>query len=131
DNFYKGGSWGERHSYFIQYLTDAAKILADIERGKVSDIKGSLGEAIYKLYMVCNNADNIECPPNQGEINDWFGVRSLTPHQIFDKYLNFSIYCRNSSLDEAVIKQVEKNAGSEYFPGDIKGYWKFNGGLFD
>jgi hypothetical protein len=131
DNFYRGGSWGERHSYFIQYLTDAAKILADIERGKVSDIKGSLGEAIYKLYMVCNNADNIEYPPNQGEINDWFGVRSLTPHQIFDKYLNFSVYCRNSSLDEAVIKQVEKNAGSEYFPGDIKGYWKFNGGLFD
>lgn len=131
DNFYKGGSWGERHSYFIQYLSDAAKILADIERGVASDIKKSLGEAIHKLFLVYNNPDNIETPPNEGEINNWFGVRSMTPHEIFNKYIDFSTHCRNTSLQEETIKQVEKYAASDFFPGNIKGKWKFSGSLFD
>jgi len=131
ETFFTAGAWGERHSYFIQYLSDAAKALADIERGSASDIQTTFDSAILSFYEAYYNPDNLEYPPNLVEISSWFGVRSLSPHEVFDRYLSFSIYCRNQNLPDGVQKQIEKIAASQYFPGNIFGYWKEVGGLFD
>ena len=124
-------AYGERHSYFIQYLSDAAKALADIERGVSSDIEAGIGEAIHKYDQVYYNVDNLEYPPNEGEISSWFGVRTLSQHEVFDRYRDFSIHCLNGALPDNIKRNVEKYVESLYFPGDIKGYWKEIGGLFD
>ncbi len=124
-------AYGERHSYFIQYLSDAAKALADIERGVSSDIEAGIGEAIHKYNQVYYNVDNLEYPPNEGEISSWFGVRTLSQHEVFDRYRDFSIHCMNGALPDNIKRNVEKYVESLYFPGDIKGYWKEIGGLFD
>lgn len=128
---FQDDSWGERHTYFIQYLSDAVKALADIERGAVSDIDAKIGHAIQKYNQAYYNVDNLKYPPNEGEISSWFGVRTLNQHEIFDRYRDFSIHCMNSSLPDAAKQEVERSAAKSYFPGDIKGYWKEVGGLFD
>lgn len=124
-------SFGERHSYYIQFLSDAAKKFSDVERGSVVDIDNTIAAAIISLYDAYYNEDNKKYPPNQGEINQWFGVRSFTPHEIIDRYLDFSIYCRNDSLLESIKEGIAQAAARQYFPGDIHGYWKEVGGLFD
>ena len=86
--------WGERHSYFIQYLSDVAKNLADVERGRAQNLESTIGKAIDSYYMAYFNSDNLVYPVNEGEVNSWFGARAQTQHVVFDRYLSFSVYCQ-------------------------------------
>lgn len=123
--------WNERHTYFIQYLSDAAKHLALLERGS-GNVENLIGEAINAYHNVFYNIEaNATEPANISEISSWFGVRTPTQHEIFDKYLEYSIYCQNPSLSDDIKDRVEREVARSYFPGNIMGRWKEKGGLFD
>ncbi|QSX07846.1 hypothetical protein J0B03_08485 [Alkalibacter rhizosphaerae] len=127
----KSKAWDERHSYFMQYMSDVAFLLAKLERGAVSDIQATIGEAIENYHEIYFNWANEEEKANTGEINSWFGARCPTPHKIFDKYLNFPTFCNTNHISDDLKDKIAQLFAKHYFPGNIMGRWRENGGLFD
>lgn len=124
-------AWDERHSYFMQYMSDVAFSLAKLERGAVADIQGTVSEVIQEYYDIFFNWANTEEKANEGEIFAWFGARCLTPHKQFENYMNFATLCNTSFISEDLKQNIGTLFAKHYFPGNIMGRWKENGGLFD
>ncbi len=129
----EGGTteWDERHSYYIENLSNVCFHLANLERGNKPDIENAIGEAIIAYDSVYFNFANLVEPANVGEIISWFGVKAPTQHQLFGKYASFEDYNMNSSLSEEMINKISKAVRRKYFPGNVMGRWQEKGGLFD
>jgi hypothetical protein len=104
----------ERHSYFIQHLTDVVKALADMERG-MEDAASAAENAIMAFYEVFNDTHNAE-----PQTFDWFGVTYLTQHKIFERYADFDVYCR-TNIPEERKQEIARVFRTRYFPGNLKG----------
>lgn len=104
----------ERHSYFIQHLTDVVKALADMERG-MQDAASAAENAIMAFYEVFNDTHNAE-----PQTFDWFGVTYLTQHKIFERYADFDVYCR-TNIPEERKQEIARVFRTRYFPGNLKG----------
>lgn len=124
-------AFDERHAYFMQYMSDVAFNLAKLERGTVSDIQATIGEAIDKYHRIFFNWANLIVKANEGEIFSWFGARCLTPHKQFENYMNFPTLCDTNYISDDMKQTIGDLFAKHYFPGNIMGRWKENGGLFD
>lgn len=129
----EGGTteWDERHSYYIENLSNVCYHLANLERGNKPDIENAIGEAMIAYDSVYFNFANLVEPANIGEIISWFGVKAPTQHEVFAKYANFEDYNVNSSLSEELINKISAAVRKKYFPGNLMGRWQEVGGLFD
>lgn len=109
-----GGGKDERHSYFIQHLTDVVKTLADMERGSL-EVSVALRGAVQSYYNVFNDEHNAE-PQTFG----WFGVTYLTQHQMFERYANFDMY-GDSTVSDARKHEITMAFREGYYPGNLQG----------
>jgi hypothetical protein len=105
----------ERHSYFIQNLADVVKELADMERG-TRDVESAAEDAIKAYYEVFFNPDNA-----QPQTFDWFGVEYMTQHRLFERYADFDVYARSSSVPDSRKQLIAKTFREKYFPGNLQG----------
>lgn len=109
-----GGGKDERHSYFIQHLTDVVKTLADMEKGSL-EVGVALRGAVQSYYNVFNDEHNAD-PQTFG----WFGVNYLTQHQMFERYANFDMY-GESTLSDARKHEIAMAFREGYYPGNLQG----------
>lgn len=103
---------GERHSYFIQYLSDVVHTLSDIERGKLNT--SSCGVPIQSYYNVFYNKDNAS-----PQTFSWFGVEYVPAPMLFGRYAEFENYGPSNIPDERK-KAIAKYYREHYFPADLK-----------
>ncbi len=103
---------GERHSYFIQYLTDVVQTLSDIERGKLDPKSG--GTAIQDFHKVLYNDTNAD-----PQTFSWFGVKYVSPAMLFSRYAEFESYGPASVPDDRK-KEIAKYFREHYYPADLK-----------
>ncbi len=102
----------ERHSYFIQYLSDVAHTLADIERGKLDPILG--GTAIQAFHRVLYNDTNAS-----PQTFSWFGVEYVPPSMLFGRYAEFETYGPSNVPDDRK-RIMAKYFREHYYPADFK-----------
>lgn len=122
-----GQDGDERHSYFLQYASDAFNKLADIERGMYADLKASLTDVINKIYRSYNNEDNTDAPRQL----TWFGAdMPPTQHYFIDKYINEFPSYHQSPLSQEQRQQVAETLSSLYFPLEVMGYYREETGPF-
>lgn len=108
-----GGEKAERHSYFIQHLTDVVKALADMERGADVTICAKIAiQAYYNMFFDEHNMDP--------QTFSWFGVTYLTQHKMFERYAEFDVYC-NANLPEERKQEIARTIRRMYFPGNLQG----------
>lgn len=103
----------ERHSYFIQNLTNLVKTLADLERGKI-DPALAAREAIKQAYSVFFDPHNTE-----PQTFSWFGVSFLTQHKLFERYADFEIYA-GSTVPDTLKSAISRAFRENYFPGNLE-----------
>jgi hypothetical protein len=104
----------ERHSYFIQHLTDVVKNLADMERGILPPEMAAKG-AIQAYFNVFFDEHNTE-----PQTFSWFGVTYLTQHKMFERYANFDMY-GGDTVPDALKSEIAKAFRENYFPGNVQG----------
>ena len=122
--FYNGGE-PERHSYYLQYLSDAAKALADLEKSSLLQMESNIRTAISKFYDVFFNPNNAT-----PQTFSWFDAHTSTQHRIFDYYANFSVYSNNTTMTEEQKNAIERITRKFYFPGNAKGSFVETDGFF-
>lgn len=122
--------WDERHSYFIEHLSNVTYHLSRMERG-IEPVEDAIIGAIESFGFVFFNFANKAHPVDRGEVLSWFGAKTLTQHEVFNKYLDFNIYALNSNLSDEVISEISKTVARCYFPGNVMGRWKESGGAFN
>jgi hypothetical protein len=104
----------ERHSYFIQHLTDVVKNLADMERGLVPPAMAAK-DAIQSYYNVFFDEHNTE-----PQTFSWFGVTYLTQHRMFERYANFDMY-GGDTVPDSLKSEIATTFKENYYPGNIQG----------
>ncbi len=111
---------GERHSYFLQYTSDAFNKLAEIERGHNTDLKIALDDVVGKIRKAYTNEHNTDEPREL----TWFGAdMPLTQHYFIDKYIkDFPSYA-SSSLSQENRQRIADVLATAYFPLNILGYF--------
>ncbi len=119
---------GERHAWYVQYLSDAAKVLSDLERAFPANLSAAVKVAIDKYHMVYFNQQNGQ-PVNYNTF-DWFGVETPTQHCIIEKYALFNVYCESTNLTDEQKERIAKEFRHQYFPGNIQGKFKETDGYF-
>jgi hypothetical protein len=115
---FSGGN-PERHTYFLQYLSDALKDLADMERNPSMDAESAVQSAIASFNKAFFNPD-FSLPFNF----QWFGTKYQTQHAVFDRYADFHIYCDSSNISAEQKQTISRLFRKNYFPGSALG--KFN-----
>lgn len=119
----------ERHSYFLQYLSDAVKVLTDIERNFPANLEGQIREAITCYKRVFFNSNNLQ-PIDYFAEFDWFGAKTPTQHQIFDKYSMLDVLYDGSALSPEQTERIARCVQKHYFPGNIFGEFIETDGFF-
>lgn len=120
-----GGGNPERHSFHLQYLSDAVKALADLENNPASHIQQNIRTAITKFQEAFFHPDF--GPPQTLE---WFEARTQNHHFIFDQYSKFDIYCTNPAVPDERKREISRVVAQHYFPGNIRGRYRETGGFF-
>ena len=105
-----GKAGHERHSYFLQYASDAIYELALAERGV--DTEGNVKTAIASMNKVYFNPDNTTEPRELS----WFGAKVPTQHQLFKAYIDE--WMSMGTIGGA--GKVGEILSRTYFPGAIE-----------
>jgi len=122
---FSGGHNPERHTYFMQYLSDALKSLADLEKNPAVSEEDAIKDAISSFDQAYFNSDY--GPPQSFQ---WFGVERQTQHFIFNQYSNLHIYDGRASLSDEKKRRIASITRRYYFPGSIRGLFKEKDGFF-
>lgn len=113
-----GGTWTlfsasaghERHTYFLQYASDAIYELALAERG--TNAENNVTEAIASMHRSYFNPNNTPEPRNL----EWFGASIPTQHNLFKAYLDSWLQVGTCTDSGRVGEIISRN----YFPGALK-----------
>ncbi|MCM8710118.1 hypothetical protein M2651_03625 [Clostridium sp. SYSU_GA19001] len=119
----------EKHAYFCQYLTDAVKVLTNIEKSFPADLDNCITQAISYYNMTFFNANNVE-PINYFADFEWFGVTTPTQHKVFEKYAMMNVYYEGSMLSSEQTQKIAACVKKNYFPGNIVGKFIESDGFF-
>ena len=119
------GGPAERHTYFIQYLSDVTKDLTDMEKNPYIDVESAVQSVITGFHRVYFNPENAE-----PQTFAWFGTVPKTQHFIFDKYADFHVHCSSSALKDEQKHRISRQFRKSYFPGTARGKFKETDGFF-
>lgn len=100
----------ERHSYFLQYASDAIYELAQAERG--IETETNVISAIDSMYKVYYNKNNTPEPRRLS----WFGAQIPTQHELFNAYIDEWMQIGTGTAAGNVGEAISRN----YFPGALK-----------
>jgi len=126
---FKANPGAERHSYFIQFLSDAVKLLSDLERNFSGDYEKIIWQAIGSYSSVYFNHSNLEPIDYFAQFN-WFGTETPTQHIIFGKYAMLNVLYEGTLLTSEQTEQIAKCVKKFYFPGKANGTYTIEDGFF-
>ncbi|HZK01559.1 MAG TPA: hypothetical protein VFC96_01730, partial [Anaerovoracaceae bacterium] len=100
----------ERHTYFLQYASDAIYELALAERG--TNAENNVIEAIASMHRSYFNSNNTPEPRKL----EWFGASIPTQHNLFKAYLDSWLQV-GTCIDSGRVGEI---VSRNYFPGALK-----------
>ncbi len=121
---YNVSARSERHTYYLQHLSDLSRSLSDLEDPSANNIKTDVQQAIQAAYWLCKDPMIVGDLSN---IGPWFGGKfKVSIHALFDKYAHH-IDTLGGKMSAARREAVAREFRQMYFPGNLSNYDLWNG----